>query len=350
MRPRVPHRRRQPGFTLIEMMAAMAVLIILLAIIVGVTNSVSATVRRSTAGIDALAGARTGFDLLNRTLSKATLNTYWEYDNPLDPTRYLRQSDLQFLIRQNTQTPGAGQEVYFVAPETYAEDAALQSTQGLFNACGAFVRFGGSADFRPGVLSGDRFRYRLMFGIQPTEGLSIFNKPVRAAGQSDSVYRAAVETFWNSLAWIAPVQNNGATGTGPRVTPIADNVIALVAWPRLTGSEDPNGTQLSEDGTFAYNSQKNALASPQQPMANQLPPVIQLTMIVISEASAARLDQGQSTPPSDIENALNGRFRDIAKYKDDLQAVTDALSDKGIEYQVFTTSVPLRESKWSKAK
>ena len=349
MRPRLPHRRRPSAFTLIEMMAAMAVLIILLAIIVGVTNSVSATVRRSTAGIDALAGARTGFDLLNRTLSKATLNTYWEYDNPLAPTRYLRQSDLQFLIRQNTQTPGTGQEVYFVAPETYAETAAHQATQGLFNACGAFVRFGSSVDFRPGALSGERFRYRLMFGLQPTEGLAIFNKPARSPGQSDSVYRAAVETFWNSLAWIAPVQNNGATGTGPRVTPIADNVIALVAWPRLTGSEDASGSRLSEDGTFAYNSQKNALATPQRPSANQLPPVIQLTMIVISEASAARLDQGQNTPPADIESALNGRFVDIARYEGDLKAVTEALSSKGIEHQVFTTSIPLRESKWSKA-
>lgn len=342
------HSFSRRAFTLIEMLAAMAVLIVLLGIIVGVTNSVSTTVRRASAGIDALANARTGFDLINRTLSQATLNTYWEYDNPLEPNQYLRQSDLQFLIRQNTQDPGYGQEVFFAAPETYSSDASLRSTRGLLNGCSLFVHFGGSQSFRPSGISSDKFRYRLMIGLQPTEQLQIFNKPARAAGQSESSYRATVQSYWNALGWIAPLQN-GPAAVGAAVTPVADNVIALIAWPRLPSSEDPAGLSLITQDSFAYNSQADALSVPQKITANQLPPVIEITMIAISEASASRLDDKTGTPPAVIQDALNGRFEKVSKYSDDLKAVSEALSAAHVDFQIFSTSVPLRESKWSKA-
>jgi uncharacterized protein (TIGR02599 family) len=339
---------RSGAFTLIEMLAAMAVLIVLLGIIVGVTNSVSTTVRRASAGVDALANARTGFDLINRTLSQATLNTYWEYDNPLSPTQYLRQSDLQFVIRQNTQNPGYGQEVFFAAPETYSSNAALRSTRGLLNGCSIFVHFGGSQDFRPSGITADKSRYRLMVGLQPTEQLQIFNRPARTANQAESAYRAAVQTYWDALGWITSLQNGPAT-VGPAVTPVADNVIALIAWPRLPSSEDPAGLSLISNDSFDYNSQAGALILPQKITANQLPPVIEITMIAISEASAARLDDKSGTPPAAIQTALQGRFEDVSKFRDDLKAVSDALSSAHVEFQIFSTSVPLRESKWSKA-
>lgn len=336
--------RFRHAFTLIELLAAMAVLIVLLGIIVAVTNSVSTTMRRATAGIDALAGARAGFDTLNRSLSQATLNTYWAYDNPLSPTLYLRQSDLQFLIRQNGNY---GQEIFFTAPETYSQDAGLRSTRGLLNACSAFVTYGSSTPFQPTAAGNAKFRYRLMFGIQPTEQLTIFNKPVRSAGQTESSYRTAIQGYWDAAAWITPINRTSTTGF---VSPLAENVIALVIWPRLSAAEDPTGAELTPTGKFLYNSQDKALVVPQEITANQLPPVIQVTMIAISEASAARLDTGTSTPPADIESALAGKFTDVADYEKDLKAVTEALADKKIEFKIFTTAVPLRESKWSRAK
>ena len=84
--------RRASAFTLIELLAATAVFIVLLGIILAVTNSVSATIRHSTAGLEASSAARTGFDLINRYLSQATLNPYWDYDNPLAPTCLLYTS------------------------------------------------------------------------------------------------------------------------------------------------------------------------------------------------------------------------------------------------------------------
>lgn len=340
---------RNTAFTLIEMMVAMAVLILLLVLVVSVMNSVSTIVRRTSGSIDALAGARAGFDLLNRTAAQATLNTYWDYDDPLSPTVYLRESDLQFIIRQNTQNPGYGQELYFVAPETYASRTDLQSTSGLLNACSFFVQFGGSDKFRPASISAQRYRYRLMFGMQPTEKLSIFTKPTLSASQTTSAYRLLVQAYWDAKAWISPLANAGPSGLSASVAPLADNVIALIVWPRLPVTEDAAGTALSTD--FQYDSQAGAftLTQGKQPItAAQLPPVLQITLVAISETSAIRLDNGSGQPPAIIEQALQGKFTQVSSYQSDLDALGAALDRNHIEYKVFTTSVPLRESKWSK--
>lgn len=348
-RPPSSASRKRDAFTLVELLAATAVFILLLGIILAVTDSVSATIRHATAGIEAQSASRTGFDLLNRNLSQATLNPYWDYDNPLAPTVYLRQSDLQFVIRQNTQNPAYGQEVYFVAPEAYSKDANLRSTRGLMNACSAFVQFGGSKPFQPAGISGEKFRYRLMVGQQPTEDLTVFAKPARTSGQTDAAYRSSVQDYWNQAAWLNAISNTTTSSQTSPVTPLIDNVIAFIVWPRLPSTEDPDGEQLTPDGTFSYNSQNNAMTTPQPITANQLPPVVDVTMVVISEASASRLDRGASTPPQEIEAALAGKFSRVKNYQTDLNALSKALSDKGIDFKIFSTAVPLRESRWSRA-
>jgi len=337
---------RRDAFTLIELLAATAVFVVLLGIILAVTNSVSATIRHATAGLEASSAARTGFDLMNRYLSQATLNPYWDYDNPLAPRYYLRQSDLQFIIRQNTKNAGYGQEIYFVTPEAYSKSTSFRSTRGLMNACSAFVQYGSSKDFQPSGVGNEKYRYRLMLGLQPTEDLSVFNKPARQSGQTDAAYRSTIQQYWDEAKWLLPVSNSS---DGTAVTPLIDNVIALIAWPRLPYVEDDKGLDLSTDGTFSYNSQANAMTTPQAITANQLPPVVELTMIVISETSAARLDRGSSAAPTEIESALAGRFTTIAQYQEDLDAVSKALADKGIDFKIFTVALPLRESKWSRA-
>lgn len=342
-------RESRRAFTLIEMMVAMAVLVLLLVLVVSVMNSVSSMVRRSSGSIDALAGARAAFDQMSRTAAQATLNTYWDYDDPLSPSVYLRTSDLQFLLRQNTQNAGYGQELYFVAPETYATSTDLLSTSGLLNACAFYVQYTGSDKFRPSPISTQKYRYRLMFGLQPTEKLGLFNTGL-TQGASTTTNRQILQAFWSAHAWTASLANGGVSSLAQYAAPLADNVIALIVWPRLSGAEDPTGTTLSTD--YSYDSQLNAytLTQGRQPLtAAQLPPVLQVTMVAITENSALRLDTGSSTPPSIIENALQGKFTQVAKYQADLDALTAELARNHLEYKVFTTSVPLRESKWSRA-
>jgi len=367
------HPREKVGFTLVEILVAITVLVILLALLLAITSTVSKTVLYTSAKIDAFAAGRAGFDLMNQKLSQATLNTYWDYDNPVSPQRYYRQSDMQFLVRQNTQASGYGQEVYFATPSIYSANSSLRSTDGLLNACSFYVEFVSDKGFRPSVFPTSNqpthYRYRLMQGLEPTENFSMYaNWPSPPAANATA---AAWTTYWttnsngnwpyfwsssNPNFWINTVKNLGVAGSGTgstlnsSVTPLADNVIALVVWPRLNLVDDSDGTKLTTN--YTYDSQAGAIPSggAAQPLtANQLPPTIQVTMIVINAASATRLDNGSGTPPTVIENALSGKFTksDATDYAADINAVSTALASANIGFEVLNTTITMKESKWS---
>lgn len=389
------------GFTLIELLVAITVLVILLAILFSITNTVAKTVINTSVKIDAFASGRAAFDLMNQKLSQATLNTYWDYDNSVVPSNYYRQSDLQFLVRQNVQKSGYGQEVYFVTPSTYSTDPTIRSTDGLLNACGFFVAYGPDDSFKPGTIpvATTRYRYRLMQGLEPTENLAAYGtwptpasppavptSPPIAAGAllaaqqtyentTLPAYATTLNTFWTGSssnlttswtsgnggwpafwathAWITNTIGNLGTGVpNANDTPLANNVIALIVWPHLSAIDDPTGNKLAT--AYTYDSQYEAMSidptTKVQPLwANQLPPTIQVTMIVINEASAARIDTHSSTPPAAIETALNGKFvvSTYTQYQADLAAVTTSLAANHIAFEILNTSVTMKESKWS---
>lgn len=332
---------RKHAFSLVEMMVAVVVLAILLGIIAAITSTVGKTVRWTSAKIDAFASSRSAFDLMGRKLSTATLNSYWDYDDPLNPSLYRRESNLHFLVRQNRQNSGYGQEIYFTAPESYSVDAGVQSLSDLLNACGFFVEYGNNDGFRPGTVTKERWRYRLMQGLQPTENLMIYNASPPATTVKADI-QSYWTTYWNDREWITDISPDGTA-----VAPLADNVIALIVWPRLSAGEDPDGLRLTED--YQYDSKSDQFLVPQPVTANQLPPTVQVTLVTISEASAVRLDTKSNTPPAAIENALSGKFTDPAKHEDDLEAMADSLTAARVEFQIFNTSITLRESKWSDA-
>jgi uncharacterized protein (TIGR02599 family) len=337
------------------MLVAITILVLLLTILFTITGTVAKTVVNTSVKIDTFATSRAAFDLMSQKLSQATLNTYWDYDNPLAPANYFRQSDLQFLVKQNAQKSGYGQEVYFVTPTSYSTDTTVRSTSGLLNACGFFVSYGPDNSFRPSTIpSTTRYRYRLMQGMEPTENLATYsNWPVTPSGTASwsSYWTGSWATFWTTHAWITNTIGNLGTGVpNTNDTPLANNVIALIVWPHLSSVEDTTGNKLTSN--YTYDSQASAMtlnASGQQPLtANQLPPTVQITMIVISEASATRLNMS-ATPPTAIENALNGKFTTstYSQYEADLASVTTALAASNITFEILNTSVTMKESKWS---
>src|SRR5437867_2293961 len=85
-------RRLVGGFTLVEVMVSMAILVLLLLVLVSITDATRKTWSYTSSKIEQFQDAREAFESITRKLSQATLNTYWDYDNPLTPTRYLRQS------------------------------------------------------------------------------------------------------------------------------------------------------------------------------------------------------------------------------------------------------------------
>jgi uncharacterized protein (TIGR02599 family) len=339
--------RGRHGFTLLEVLAAAALLAIILVMTGSIISSSSRAWRQANAKIESFQAARAAFDAMTSRLSRGTLNTYWDYydasgspfrltSNPATflPNRYGRYSDLHFLSGPAATLVGAlppglsavsSQAVFFVAPTGLSADADYNGLAGLLGACGYFVAFGNDDAAKPAFPpTPSRFRWRLMEVSAPVEELTVFATPSGAA--------------WSS----APV-------AGGRVRSLAENVIALIVWPRLSVQDDPEGDDISDD--FAYDSRTADAwpgTPPRQPVqAHQLPPNVQITMVVIDEESAKRLDAA-GTQQVKITAALNGLFDgSVLEYAADLQKLEDRLAEEKIGHRVFSTTVALRESKWS---
>lgn len=310
-------RQNSAGFTLVELLVAITVFLLLMSVIGGVMNQTNLTIRAASSQIDLFQSARQGFNTLAQNLSQATLNTYWDYDSDTAPTTYIRKSDLHFLIvnpsdlQLLTAKPSGSFGIFFQAPRAYSTDSLYNQTSGLLNAVGYYVEYGDDLAFRPTHVTASRWRYRLMQAIQPTNSLGIFKDPTSGWAKN-----------MTKLGW-----------------PIADNVIALILWPRLSIRDDGAGNKITQDYTYDSRGKTDIQKA-------QSPPVVQVTLVAISESSAVRLNSGE-TPPSVITNALKDKFTNVAQYSVDLGNLKDALQAAHIEYKEFTTTVSIRESKWS---
>ena len=398
------------GFTIVEMMVSCVVLALLLTILLSATNHATSAVTHASGQIEAFSAARAGLDTMTLSLSQATLNSYLDYyDNSgtsrsgyalahsgstqgFVPLRYGRVSDLVFLIRQrgavgSNSGTGSGQEIYFITPQAYSTHADYQSTQGLLNACGYFIQYGNSGSFSPSLITtgAGRNRYRLMQALQPTETLQIANylsaQGTNHTGTDPSIWKATPGT--GSAGWAESVKASAI--------PLADNVIAMIIWPRLSASDEAASGAFSQSGAaalspgssiggrawsgstsgisdFSYDTQFATLPVAatnsrwagggsvyvQYPWVNQLPPRLQVTLVVIDEASAARIESQKNggpqanEEPSVIVNALaKAPFNMASKFQTDMDALTKELANNHINYRVLTTTIPLRESKWS---
>ncbi len=306
---RLSRHGRTQAFTLVEMLVSIAVLVLLLAIVFAVLSQTASTIQSANSESTAFEGSRVAFDVLSQKLSQATLNTYWAYDNPASPTKYLRKSDLDFVIQANGNY---GQQVSFEAPLAYSDNPTYGQAQGLLNACSYSVVYGSDDAIRPPFVAQQRWRYRLMQTIQPAENLAVFADSAGSWINSNLLQ-------WN---W-----------------PFVDNVIAMILWPRLSKDADPAGTQISAN--YLYDSRSGSAIQ-----VAQMPPIVAMTLVIVDEKSMARLNPS-GTPPGAIENALKNKFTDVTMYQTDLNNLTNALNGARIRYEVMTGSVTMKESEWS---
>lgn len=339
---------RGRGFTLIEVITASAIFTMMLVLAFSVFGQASGTWRRTDGRVKAFQSARLGFDLLTRHLGHATLNTYLDYFDTNNrtlasygsnvpanfvPARYGRESQLQFVNAvagisspwgsTMPGTPNTGTAVFFQAPMGYTDERqSYGKLTRTLNACGFFVKFDTDESTLPDftrAANPGKYRYRLMGLVAPTEKNMVFGG-----------------TAASDLQWFISQATNAQV--------IGENIIALIVRP-----QDPQDPDLLTG--YAYNSRDGASAvdvNGNQPVtANQLPPVMEVTLIAIDEASARRFDTGSTEPPA-ITGTLSGRFTDAEKYEEDLQAVTEKLAALNIQYRVFQTAVPILETKWSK--
>lgn len=330
-------QRNPKGFTLIELLLSMGVLAILLLIITSVISETQRTWTRTASRATRFKEARSAFDLIIKSLSQATLNTYWDYmrTNPNDPveapSRYKRQSELRFVTgdAQTMLATGgkySGHAVLFQSTIGGSDDVQYHKLDNLLASRGYFVQYGSDAPFRPAFLASsssipERMRYRLMEFSPPPE--------------NNMVYA-------NSATWVADAANS------PHVRPVAENILAIIIRPKVAPKNIPAGqTATYIAPKYAYDSFQTGVivGADEQGTQHLLPPLLDVTLVALDEGAARRLSE-----TGDSGNFLDdaGVSLDTAiTYEEDIAALEQRLIDARVEYRVFSTTVALKTARWS---
>ncbi len=339
------------GFSLVEIMVSISVLTLILLVLVSLTDSVRRTWTYTTAKTEQFRDTREAFEAVTRKLSQATLNTYLDYDYPLTtdgkadttqlPTRYARQSELRFISGSAQTLIGSGSctthAVFFQAPIGYSEKADYSETQKLLNTCGYFIEWGDDTAARPEFITAaivaSRYRFRLMEMVEPSESLTLY--------KYTSGYPGYAGTEWFTTA----------LGRSSRPVQVrAENIMALVILPKLAPEEDSTGAKLAP--TYSYDS---TVANPEASLnsKNQLPTVLQVTLVAVDEASFSRYLGSNQTMPDLGLNTLFTNVGDIqnpanAGYAKDLQTLETTLRNLKLNYRIFTANVSVKNAKWNR--
>jgi len=403
-------RGRIASFTLVEMLVSMAILVFIIGIVFSFVQGTSKIWKNTTGKVEGFRGARTAFEAMTRTLSQATLNTYYAYTYGVGsgtsafgvtantnmfttnatyttPIGFGRNSDLEIVSGQAIQIPApytmsllasythaspVTHAVFFQAPLGMETNSAYANLGSLLNACGFYVAYGPDV-FRPGYdTTMTRYRYRLYEFLQSSDSLQNYN--TSASGQLFSTWGSGlIRNDWHN------------TGIPSMSFVLGENIIALIILPKLSVQDElaaetaysintattPLGTALApqynydssctgQGGTLYTTATSTASHPPgttQYPLLNslnQMPPVFQVTMVAIDEASALKL--GNTTTAPNATLGLTGLFLNAASYQSDLQTLENNLAALPgnaagnkipLNFRVFQTDVAVRGAKWT---
>lgn len=369
--------RSRKGFTLVELLIATALIVLLLLFLVAMTDSTAKTWKYASSKTEQFQEARVAFDSMTRRLSEATLNTYWDVEYPSGartpataPSRYIRKSELRFVSGPMNSLVGGGvtkyptHGVFFQAPTGFVENSVTKGAlTNLLNTSGFFLEISDTDPTLPGFLTGvigKKLRSRLMELREPSEKFSVYQV---TQPEEKNALPPPILPLTGSRTWFTTT----LASANPPVRRLADNVVALIILPKLTPQDElarvtktPTAAPLAEN--YVYDSYATN-ADPDINPKNQLPPVVQVTMVAIDEVSAARL-AASSENVDDLRKKLNvdAFFTDSTKLADQadetagdltnfqakLNGLTDA-RDLKLTHRVFTTNVSIRGAKWSRA-
>jgi uncharacterized protein (TIGR02599 family) len=340
--------RSNHGFTIAELLVAAAILSLLVVLLLNMVTQTSKTWRSTSGKIEEFRDARDTFDSITRRLSQATLNTYLDYDNPTNPTSYMRQSELRFLSGPSATilgnltlpNPTPSMSVFFQAPNGFSTNSSNSILQNALNTWGYFLEYSSDSNTRPSFLPVGappaRYRYRLMELMEPTENLSIYN------------YTSGKSSYTN-IDWIS---NSMTLTTNRPAHVLAENVIALIILPHQSPADYSNGYSISSLAPyFTYDSSSNWTNYVTNKSIgdlnthNQLPPVVQVTMIAVDETSAVRFANTYSNLSSVF--AASNWFANSSSFAADLSNCQVYLSGQHFNYRIFTTDVMIKGAKWS---
>ena len=324
--------RSRAGFSILEVLVASAVLALLLVAMLSMTDQVQKTYRSTLGKAEQFREARVAFESITRRLSQATLNTYWDYDSPTTPTKYLRQSELRFLSGQASAIlpaiSSSTHAVFFQAPFGFTSNSAdYGGMESMVNTWGYFIEFGSDSVLRPDPVNTagvpEKYRFRLYEMMEPSESLSLY----KYTGNS-----AASKTYKDKEWFTEPL---GQPNRSSRV--LAENIVALIFRPL-----DPSNASLTTN--YTYDTAGDGAIATQTASEHQLPPYIEVTMVAIDEVSARRLENG--TAPPDL--GLTALFQSTSSYDTNLETLRTNLTSRKINYRIFTANVSIQGAKWSR--
>lgn len=346
------------GFTLVELLVSITILLIMMMMINTVISKTSSVWKQTQQKLEKFRESRMAFEVFTRRISQATLNTSWGYDREEGPTKYLRHSELRFasgpitsssntgnsLLDATLAASRSGHGIFFNAIFGEVEDPSLVMMKELLNTWGYFVEYGSDAGYKPVILGtrvADRNRFRLMEFRLPSERVTVY-KYTSGINRLTTIPHSL---SYQGMEWI----KDGFNSDPLPVTPMAENIIALIILPKLAQSDDPLGTQLAPE--YTYRSDTDSNINPKLNSRNQLPPILEVTMVAVDEVSAARID---SIPGAVDFLRDNSRFQNAARYKADLYADADLennsleafLINNNLNYKVFSTQIYMRGAKW----
>jgi len=259
------------------------------------------------------------------------------------PTSYALQSELHFIcgpartgstaLFTSGTHPTHG--VFFHGAYGLADTPDWRTMGNLLNSWGYYLEFGDDHLDRAAYLNNMplRNRFRLKELQVSAEQMRTYADNLSQQTSTTIVYR-----WFRNLAAATP--SAGRT--------IAENVVALVINPLQSDPTKGTNTNLSPDYYYDTRAYQYAATIPQarrDQMRHRLPPILRITMVALDEVSAQKLEDANGATAPDL--GLAGLFTNAANYDADLATLTQTLQNKKLDYRVFTTTVRLRNSRWT---
>ncbi|MFV0338637.1 MAG: prepilin-type N-terminal cleavage/methylation domain-containing protein [Chthoniobacterales bacterium] len=368
---------KSSAFTLIELLVATAILLVLLVVLAQLVGGIGDIWRTGSGKVATFQSARAAFTTIDRSVSYATLNTYYDYvdssgnfRNPasaatFSPEKFARASELHWISGPTAEIlPGAspatnpGDAVFFQAPLGETNLGGVSGLNRILNSLGFFIQYGSpDSSLLPAWLSslaGEQKRFQLVQVFQVGENMKIYD------AVANKTYPAVGADSWLEAFKLPP------SGTQPRQRVLAEDIPLLLIRPRLspkteesaagklgiTYSAAVRGSILSPH--YYYDSRAWQSGHPSGRISaalaeltqNQLPPMVDIVMVALDRHSLARFDSSTDTPPSELQ-VPTGLFNDSANMETDLQKYAKQLSDASIRFRIFRMTVSVQSAKWA---
>lgn len=368
-------RLRRAGFTLLEMIVAMAVVAAAMVVVVQAMGRVQSTWSETSAKVREAMDARAGMETLTRTLPRAVLDPRWAMDQDGYSPSLQRDSDLHFVSGPaatllSSPVNMTGHAVFFQTPTGHgvagggtqggAAKAEYDTLPGVLNAWGYFVEFGDDPAPAPAFLSDPRFsrsggqaakrrRFRLMEFRQPAHELGLFEMKVNGDATVPLISLAVDQR--ELYRWFdEPLRERPGSGRR-RCSVVAENILALVVEPLRPAAGDPasgaalvsNDLEAADD--YLYDSRRfqwDAGSTRAMAGRHRLPPALRVTLIVLEERDWSKLSDSEAEKTGgEMLRLVSSKFTSPKAYDTDIGAITGELNRRRMKHRVTTTTLQL---------